>query len=784
MEDKKLLYIAIAVIALMIVALIFFGVLIFRYFTFESNPAIPELPNVSIDPGQLPVLQNSGNNPGANANQAQSELAKEKQFISSFWQPLETPFTAQITAYEIPIKDIKETVTNYRDFSRKINVEPALDKLSANGFALVQNPFTASPKDWAGSFKLIKENGLPVLISADAVLGAYQDSLQVIYKEIEQDIFYPSLWELLEKMFFQAKNRYEVRFKQYGIESDVLTEANRLELAYLTVALNLLEPKSGQVRDSLSADQRYFSPQEGESYSMNIPDYLAGEVAAELDLINQARQTKESPIMLYQQNYQDFKIPTQYQTSEKLKNYFLTITWLNEVLFPLWHQENDCANCLLDRQDQAINFVAALLLSNDLASNQELKNRWANIYKSISFFRGLESNLTYLDYHQALQDTFGAEFQIDQLFNTSPETVKERIALLQETLAKYEFPAPLAGAGQAKETAGLKLLRDYHLLEDRLFNQLTFGPVGDFKASVKRGDPLPFSACSPIQDQYQRCWPSGLDLFNLLGNQTAKNILQQTQNDFYHNYQSQLDNFRSQLDDFDQNTWHDNAYMGLLAALKNLDSRVGDGWPAFMKNENWSGKTLYTSLGAWASFHYQINYGKTSAVESGGLVKNFSYGYLEPQLPTYDQLLANVKMISQGFSSLQIISPLDKTFERLKNLSLLLENVIAISQRELNNEKLTVDDYSFINNFDRHLATVTGDIDKKNLEKNYEVKINITANHQLLEKIDGISYLIVTYPDTEGKQFFAIGPVLNYTESNNKNAKLNDWQVNFNLLDR
>ena len=781
MEDKKVFYIIAIVIVL---ALIITGaILLFFYFQQLNNRpnTIGQNLNVNQNPtgGFLPSSQTIRDPNDPNNSNALNALAKEKQFISSFWRPTEINFEPKVNTYQIPLAEIKNQIVNYRDFSRKIDVEPGLEKLAANGFVVITNPFKLPSSDWETSYKTIRENELPIFISSDSIAGIYQTTLHVIYKEIEQDIFYPSLWKLLNQIYQKTKVRYEQKFKEFGIQTDLLTEANRLELSYLAVALKLLQPDAAQIREPLSTDNnKFFTPQEGLQYSFNIPDYLQQEITEEIELINKKAKLVESKVFLYPKDYQIFNVPEQYRTSEKLKNYYLAITWLNEGFFPLWYQNETCPNCLLDEQDHQINFTAALLLSTDLASDQNLKNSWANIYKSISFFKGLESNLTYIDYVQALKNSFGNDYDIEQIINSGNETVRERINILQQNLESVKFLSALGGDNESKPATGLRLLRNYHLLENKLFDRLTYNQSGTYLGETKNVL-LPFTACN-IDKEFLRCWPTSLDLFNLLDNKAAANILSQDKNNLYQNYQSNLNQLRDELTKFDTNTWHDNAYLSLLSALQKINHDNPTGYPSFMTNDAWQKKLLTTSLGAWVDFHKEINFEKTDAKESGGLGSYFPYGYVEPQIVFYGELLSNVNMIIEGFNTLQIISPLSRSYERLENLKITLEKLIEISKKELENDALELTDYEFINNFNKHIRTFIGDVRKENIQNTHTLRFIFSNNRTLDQKNQNLNYIIVAYPNSDGQLYFAVGPVYNFTEEKNGGTST-AWQLDYKL---
>lgn len=776
MEDKKILYITAAIIAGLILIGSAAGILFFLNSQNNDAPADTQT-NTNADSGRLPNLPANEDTINNRQLNAEEQLKKDREFISSFWQPQEINFTADNESYSLPLAEIKLDITNYRDFSRRIDIENALDELSQDGFVVLDDPFNNKTADWETSYQLIRDAGVPIFVSSDSVLGLYQNTMHVVYKEIEQEIFYPSLWDLLKELHEQVQQRYNLRFARFGIESDLITEANRLELAYLTVALELLKPESSQVRETISVESNFFSTSEYQRYQFSVPEYLEEEVQREIQNIIARRPEARSAIFLYDKNYEDFAIPPQYNTSEKLKNYYLAITWLNQSLFPLWSTNNNCPECYLDKNDHQINFVSTLLLSNDLAKDQELKNKWANIYKSISFFRGLETNLTYLDYQRAMTEEYGDNFIIEEVFNDEPPVIEEKIANLQNRISGYQFPASLGGARENKKEIGLRLLRNYHLLEDKVFEVMTHPQTGKYLHEETKEAQSLFSACFTREEGIFRCTATSLDLFNLLDSQEALSILENSNNAEYQNYDQNIQNFKDEIKTFDQNTWHDNAYMAMLSSLQLIDSSK-DGMPSFMLTEAWSKKSLNTALAAWTDFHKEINFQRTSLQETNNLGGYFPYGYVEPQIRLYAELLANVNMILDGFTGLDIISENSKSYERLDNLKLTLEKISEISKRELQGEELLSSDYNFINSFNKQIRSFIGDITKKNLANDFSFRINFENPNGITQYINGLNYIVVIYPNND-EMFFALGPVFDYQERNRQNKVISNWQDEF-----
>jgi len=775
MEDNKLIIIFGAVVAIIIIIASALG--LFYFFNFnkkEPPPAIEQsiLPEeATTTTGYLPTTPET-------LQEEQEKLSleileKEKRFIASYWAAATISSKPGVKDYSLPLPKIKEQVANYWDVSRKINLDTALPILAKNGFGVINNPFkpeTAS--DWQSAYENLKKNKLPIFITADSVAGIYSDTLNIIYRETEQDIFYASLWEMLKQLFDKVNARYDAKHRQLGIESDLVTEANRLELAYLSVALKLIAPNDRQVKEALAGDDRYFSPLEKEKYSFTVPKELEDEVNREITLIANKTAKAKSPIFIYERNYQAFNVPAYYQSSEKLKNYYLALTWLNDTLFPLYGLADNCPNCQLEAQDQAVNLVSALYLSKDLANDQNLKNRWANIYKTIGFFHGIEAGLTYLFYDQAMISLHGKDYDLDKIFPGPIENNHNAINRVKEKIGSYKFPLALNRNIDKAEEKGLRLLRQRFLPEEQLFISLADKKAGKFLDSTVTNADLPFTGCSLDKDNW-RCYQTGADLFNALGFSFATKVITDTKNNRYENYPSIISNFSQNFQNFDGKTWHDNAYLSLLWSLKNIKNTNTSGYPAFMRTGAWQNKNFNTILGAWTDFHHEINFERTTGNPEDAPIPAFPYGYVEMQPQLYAELKANVEMIMTGFASLQIIMPKSKSYERLTNLKNLLENLIRLSNRELEKtSSYSREDYDLINNFNKQIRLITGDIKKTNLNNQYE----FTINKNVTEKVSGLNYLIVIYPEASGKLIMALGPIFNYSESRKDGRMPWAWQ--------
>lgn len=774
-SSKTIVALVVVVVVILVVGAIIYFSLTSRQQPAEPIAPLPKNPTTQdITPGVLPT--SNGDTASETLANRIEELAKEQQFISAFYQPISYTLEPVIRGFTLPLNSIKEETINYRDFDRKINIEPYLEHLATTGSLLLTQPFDQQPATWSDALEIIKKNELPIFVTSDTIIGTFLDTTQIIYKEIEEERFYPALWNTLQGLATQAEKKYIARQQEFGIETDLLTEAYRLELLYLSVALDLLAPDDNQIRESLAQDKVYFTPQEAQRYSFSELTTLSSEITEEVQRITNARESLDSPTFLYTLDYSQFSVPAEYASSEKLKNYYLALTWLKQGLFPLWSTEDNCTDCLLDESDHRIAFIASLLLTEHLANDQELQNDWADIYKSIAFFKGLESNMTYLTYHKALQDTFGDEYSIETLFEDS-QTVDSNIAALQTTLTEVEFPTVLGGKKDNPEQAGLRLLRDTFVLEDAVYDSIVGPDTGFYIENENADTPLPASACRTTsrRDVFERCSGLSLDLAHLLGSNLANVLLSESRNNEFTNYSPAINKFRTEINAFDQTTWHDNIYLSLFEALLPQLTQGTQVVPEFMRHSAWQAKNLTTFASMWATQHRSVSPRKTTPQGGANLGAYFGYGYLEPQPELYARLLATTRMIKDGFTELNIISTSDKMYDRLIRLEQVLDQTLAISQKELQNIPLEAADYNFINDFSEQIRAITGDVLADNLS--YDQKISLKFERQTLHiTLDGLAYIVVIYPDVNGQPLLAIGPIVNYREETNGINISNLWQ--------
>ena len=764
--------IAAAVVFVLILAL---G--IFSYFIFikkdikdinVNQPKMPAGQNILDDPaGILPNILSGNGNGAAGGDDIPEDLKAEDVLFGFFYKkPMEDYGYSESLLFGLPI-NVKTDVSNYYYISRKINLDSQIKQLNQEGFAILDNPFSGKNKkiktggqadNFYSMYKLLREKEIPFLITSDFLIYYYQNVFKQAYKDIEKDVFYSDLWQINKRFYEISNNKYRELRKRSGMVNNAVLEGRRLETAYFATALELLKPKQDQISQELNDSK--FSAVEAEKFEFNLPDYLEDDIKREIDFIIAAKEKNKSPVFLYSRDYEEFKIPKSYEKSAKLSNFYLAAKWMNSV-FPLYHRNEGCADCLLDKDDWTINMIAACMITQDFFNNQDLKNQWAKIYKVISFFSGLRSGLTYLHYQGALIDLFGNDYQADSIFSSDNPNSEENFLKLREKIAKYEF-SNIEGGINRKDPLnapflGMRMLQQSYWPDDYIFSRLTNPITGPYLSDVKDFEKeINLTDCEQDRPS-ERCGGFGLDIINLIYPIGDGNIYFQ-ENTNYQGYAGQIDYLRNQLGYFNLDSWHNNNFWATLSIVKSFLGAGGHN--NIYASDNWQNKNINSSLAAWVNLRLpadELLSGWQEQDGNLGLTKvNSNYDYIEPDIKLVNELIANSKMLLDALLALEVAGDADSTYNRLNKLIDELEKMKGIIKKELNGEILDYTDLEIINNFARQFVVAESG------NKNIELELQ-NSKRFITESIEGMKLLILVY-NYDDKKVFAVGPIFNYQE--------------------
>ncbi len=774
LEKNKTVFIVLGIFLILaiVIILIFLGMRLLN--ESKTNISQPPVPVATSTVTATPVVSSTAALPtsgeaeqaGAATGTAASEQLAEKASFGDFYHPTTSTIILKPANFTLPF-NVKTAVANYYDVDRKMSLDSGLDSLNNNGFAVLDNPFKSEADDFFQMYSSLDAKQVPTLITGDFLIYYYQNVLKLAYQEVESTIFYDNLWAADQRLYQIAKQRYEANLNQKGAVNEVALEASRLETAYFATALSLLAPTDNQISSAsgLSGSSN-FTTAEASQYSLQLPAYLTDDVGAELALIRAGAGVAKSPVMLYQRDYKNFSVPTAFQSNARLRNFYLASQWLNSV-FPLDYQGAACPNCLLDRDDWRINFSAAFLVSADLASDQNLKNEWAKIYKIQSFFSGLRGDLNYLDYAQAFNDAFPGRADITEILQGVPADNDTNLALLQSKLAAIDFSALTGGLSKTATTTqpllGFKMLTDSYWPDDYIFSQLVYPAVGKFLGTDKEAQAA-VTACSlPGQVGNYRCVGSADDVLNLIYPLSSKGDDYFASNTNYTDYGQQALSLQKMLGDFNVDAWHSNSYWTNLDISNKFLHAPELTKVNLMNSVAWQNKNQAAARAAWANEELPADtfapYKSQDAIglnQTGASNPTPLYQYIEPDLTLCRELVFDSQMVIQMLTLLNVGDGENTVLADLKTMEKNLSGAETIMTKELQGEDLSAADSSFIDDF-KHAFSVTSEG-----SKSFSLT-PVSSGHSLQENLSGVKLLVYSFVRGDQK-FMAVGPVFNFTE--------------------
>ena len=676
-----------------------------------------------------------------------SEL--EKYNFSDFYQePAPIP-EFNFKDYALPL-NVKIDALNYYDVSRKFNLDKGVSSLNANGFAILDNPDTKNVTDFYGAYSWLSNKEVPLLITSDFLLHYHQNVIKQAFKDIEENIFYDNLWHISKLLYESSKNRYEARLAKIGNVNDQVLEGERLATAYFAVALKLMEPDASQI-DTTGKDATKFTNSEAANLSFTVLPYLKSDAGEEIVLIKGAKDTKKSPVLLYDRNYADFVVPDEYRRSAKLYNFYLASTWLNSV-FPLVIKDKACPNCLLDKDDGRLNLIAAAFITKDFSSDQQLKNRWALVYKLLSYSKGLRDDLSYRQYDEAMKTLFGNNYDPELLFAEGGKDSTKNLDKLRAKLLDLQFNSSLGALDKTKDRPrlGFKLLSDYYYPNSYIFNSLSGTPVGKYSGS--KASSTNNTIC---KNTTTRCNGSGFDVIGLVADKLNSHSYW-VENTNYAAYGEKILALKNELKTLP--IWHNNNFWSTLGTIKTLFEKNNSQMQAYANTDLWKNRLADTAGAAWVDLQLPLEQlSLVGSTANTGLSNNFSSSdnsYIEPNYALIQKLIADNEMIYGMFNVMGVNQQVSSVSISLKDENSKLRQLSDLIKKELNGEALSSDNQIFIDSVAKQYQLTKVSNNQLNLKM---------GDNQIYENI-GLKFMALTYELGDGK-YIAVGPIFSYQET-------------------
>lgn len=418
-------------------------------------------------------------------------------------------------------------------------------------------------------------------------------------------------------------------------------EAARRNVAFFTVGTRLL----------------------GENITVN--DYVSDTVNQELDHILQADNIYISAITGIYEDYTQYIPRGYYEGDAELEQYFRAMMWYGRMHF-VQSQED------LDR--------SALLITKALYDDKESYDLWESVYAVTSFFAGASDDMSVCEYESVIRDAYGDDITVEGLAGNT-EAFDYFHALTGMLKVPRINSIPIED-GDENQIPGFRFMGQRFTIDGAIMQRLIYSDTGANSAGE------------------MRMLPDVLDVPAALGSDTALGILGEQGDTDYAGYLENMTKLRADLEQETETLWSASLYASWLNTLRPLLTPKGEGYPVFMRSEEWMKKNLECFAGSFTELkHDTILYSKQVIAEMGGDDREEidDRGYVEPEPLVYYRFSNLADQTAEGLKRYGMLSQADE-----QNLFLLVEiakHLRAISEKELLDETLSAEDYDFIRNY-------------------------------------------------------------------------------------
>ncbi len=533
--------------------------------------------------------------------------------------------------------DITPCVTPYTVEENLSNVENTWQFYLQDGMIekLEQNGFVVCGEAGSEFFEIYEQNRymlIPNFITVDSLMHTYHLYFSHLLKNIEKDYLSDSLTQLSSRMLESSMDQYD------ALKGSEWESAARRNVAFFTIGAKLMNESTAVSED------------------------VKGIVAAELDKIQSADSIYLSEITGDEEDYTQYIPRGYYEGDQKLEKYFKAMMWYGRIHF-IQNEED------LDR--------SALLITKALSDDEEAYRLWEGIYAVTSFFAGASDDNGVCEYAPVIKEAYGANVPIADMVGSEKEF--ERFHKMTAELSAPQINSIPIQDGEDNEILGFRFMGQRFSMDAAVMQKLIYSKVGENSQGEKR------------------MLPDVLDVPAALGSDMALSLLEESGATDYEGYSENMSLLKAGLSQENKTLWSASLYAGWLNTLRPLLTVKGEGYPMFMQNEEWVKKDLECFAGSFAELkHDTILYSKQVMAEMGGGYEEEPdfRGYVQPEPLVFERFAALADMTAQGLKEYGMLSASDE--ENLSRLSQMADQLLTISTKELQNEVLTEEEYTFI----------------------------------------------------------------------------------------
>lgn len=594
---------------------------------------------------------------------------------------------------------------------------------------LAKNGFVVREEAGREFFDLYERNRynmIPNFVTVDSLMHTYHVYFAYLLKNIEKEYLADQVRQLGIKMLEDSKEQY-VQLKGSEWESAAVRN-----VAFFTVGAKLLDD------------------------TVQIEDYVSDIVESELSRIETAQGIMISAITDDEEDYSQYKPRGYYEGDSDLDAYFKAMMWYGRMHFKQEAED-------LDR--------SALLITKALDSDSEAYELWQSAYSVTSFFAGASDDNGVCEYAPLIRAAYGENAKVTDLIGNGD-------AFLDYRTNTAALPVPQINSipiedGEENVIPGFRFMGQRFSIDAMVMQKLIYSNVQSNSAGEKR------------------MLPDVLDVPAALGSDVALNLLKEAGVEDYPGYMENMEKLRGGINEADDSLWNASLYASWIQTLRPLLEKKGEGYPMFMQNEEWAKKNLECFAGSYTELkHDTVLYSKQVMAEMGGGMEEEpdDRGYVEPEPVVYERFASLAKQTAQGLKKYQMLSDADEdNLAKLEELALRLQ---TISNKELQNETLTDEEYDLIRTYGGNIEHFWYDAMRANANSDtifseeypaaLVVDIATDPNGSVLEAATGDPSQIIVAVQVDGKIKLASGSVYTFYQFEQPlNDRLTDtqWRV-------
>lgn len=574
-----------------------------------------------------------------------------------------------------------------------------------------QNGFVVSGNGGSEFFEIYEQNRyelIPNFITVDSLMHTYHLYFSHLLKNIEKNYLAANLTDLSACMLDTSKLQYE------ELKGSEWERAAKRNVAFFTIGAKLVDDK------------------------VTVSEDVQDIVATELDRIEKADGIYQSGITNDNEDYTQYIPRGYYEGDQKLEQYFRAMMWYGRIHFIQSTED-------LDR--------SAFLITKALSEDEEAYRLWEGIYAVTSFFSGASDDNGVCEYAPVIKEVYGEKATMADL--PGSEKKFKQFHKMTATLAAPQINSIPVADGESNVIRGFRFMGQRFSMDATVMQKLVYSNVGANSQGEKR------------------MLPDVLDVPAALGSNMALNILEEEGAMDYEGYSENMELLKEGLSQENETLWSASLYAGWLNTLRPLLTVKGEGYPMFMQNEEWVKKDLECFAGSFAELkHDTILYSKQVMAEMGGGYEEEPdfRGYVQPEPIVYERFVTLSDMTAQGLEEYGMLS--DSDAENLKRLSQMANQMLTISIKELQNEVLTEEEYTFIECYGGDIEHFWYEAVKDNSDSEYIycedfpaaiiADIATDPNGTVLEVGTGIPSTIYVVVQVNGKIKLASGSVYSF----------------------